>query len=333
MKSTRIVAGGMIAALLILGAAWKMASAQRMATQPEPAKAELTTGTAITFQGQLTFDGQPLNDDCWMRFMLYDEAAAGSQVGSTITTAGAIPVQDGLFTVELDFGDVFDGTALWLDIAVQCSADSSYVSIGRQKLTAVPYAVHSDLLDGSSGDFYRNASNLNAGTLAPDRFSAFGDLGTEGYLGNASGDLAQNNGTLQTNLDADLLDGVQGSLYERATMEGTVEAGSTQIIDIPSWYPFTLQLASGWPDWGGMAMVMGFENDRFIGVTYILYNGDGTSEYGGSECWEGSDTVLVEFGNGDYTYQLKCPGEASGAHNLLLVVPYTAVEMRYKLIY
>lgn len=64
-----------------------------------------------------------------------------------------------------------------------------------------------DLLDGQHGTFYRNASNLNAGTLNTARFSAYADLSAEGYLGNASGDLARNNGTLQSNLNVDRLDG------------------------------------------------------------------------------------------------------------------------------
>lgn len=70
-----------------------------------------------------------------------------------------------------------------------------------------------DLLDGQHGTFYRNASNLNAGTLNTARFSAYADLSAEGYLGNASGDLARNNGTLQSNLNADRLDGQHASAF------------------------------------------------------------------------------------------------------------------------
>jgi len=67
-----------------------------------------------------------------------------------------------------------------------------------------------DLLDGQDGGFYRSADNINAGTLNPARYSAISDLNAEGYLGNAPNDLAQNNGMLQNNLDADMLDGRHG---------------------------------------------------------------------------------------------------------------------------
>ena len=64
-----------------------------------------------------------------------------------------------------------------------------------------------DLLDGQHGAYYQDAGSLNAGTLATDRYSAYGDLGAEGYLGDAAGDLARNNAALQATLNADLVDG------------------------------------------------------------------------------------------------------------------------------
>lgn len=45
-----------------------------------------------------------------------------------------------------------------------------------------------DLLDGEDSLFYRNASNINAGVLGTDFFSAYLDLFTEGYLDFNEGD-------------------------------------------------------------------------------------------------------------------------------------------------
>jgi hypothetical protein len=363
----------------------------RQAAAQQPAAAT-SIGTAFTFQGRLTYDDQPVQDDCWMQFQLYDAAMDGNQVGPTLNPPAAIPVRFGLFSVELDFGSVFNGTPLWLDIGVKCSHDSGYTSLGRQKLTSAPYAVNSsllegnpaayfqnasnlnagtlpnsrfsafanlgaegylgnaagdlaqnnntlqtnlnaDLLDSNDSSFYLNASNLNAGTLSTDRFSAFADLSADGYLGNATGDLAQNNNTLQTNLNADLLDDVQGSSYERAYSEGTITTGNSLAIEIPHWAPFTIQLGSGWPDVGGVAFITGMENDNLIAITYMVYNGDGTSATGGAECAEANNTVLLTFGSGNYTYKVTCPGEASGAHNLILDASGSNVELRYKVIF
>jgi hypothetical protein len=333
MKSTRIVLACIAAALLVLGGSWIAASARGTAAPQQAPSESQDVGTAFTFQGHLTFNDLPVDDSCLMQFKLYDEAAGGNQVGPAFTPSAAVPVQTGLFSVELDFGDVFGNIALWLETAVRCSGDSDYTSLGRQRLTIAPQAGTARRLDGNTSAFYRNAANLNAGTLATDRFSAFTDLSVEGYLANTAGDLAQNNGTLQASLNADMLDDVHGSYYERSYIEGTVMSGGTAIIEIPNWYPFTIQMASGWPDVGGVAFVTGMENDDFVAITYVAYNGDGTSITGGAECGEASNSVLLQFGSGNYVYQLRCPGESSDPHNLVLVATNSWVELRYKLVY
>jgi hypothetical protein len=70
-----------------------------------------------------------------------------------------------------------------------------------------------DMLDGQDASAFasashgHNAGDINAGTLDPAYYSAYSDLGADGYLDNEAGDLAQNNGTLQATLNADMLDG------------------------------------------------------------------------------------------------------------------------------
>jgi len=110
---------------------------RRSESAPAP---QAAMGTAFTYQGQLKSGGAPVTADCEMTFRLYNDAVVGSQVGSAITTT--VPITDGLFTVELDFGsDAFGGDARWLGIQVQCPGDSSDAELGRQALTAVPYAL------------------------------------------------------------------------------------------------------------------------------------------------------------------------------------------------
>ncbi len=114
----------------------RLAAAQEV--QPEsPAT------TAFTYQGRLADDqGVPIDKSCDFHFTLWDDPSAGNQVGSQLNPTG-VAVTDGLFTVQLDFGSVFDGTALWLEVAVQCSGDAGYTTLApRQSLTAAPYAVY-----------------------------------------------------------------------------------------------------------------------------------------------------------------------------------------------
>jgi hypothetical protein len=99
-------------------------------------------GTSFTYQGRLRDDGQSVNDTCDMGFRLFDGSGEkAKQVGGTVSRR--VAVSDGLFTVELDFGSsAFQGSARWLDVTVQCPGDKAPVNLGRQELTAVPYALY-----------------------------------------------------------------------------------------------------------------------------------------------------------------------------------------------
>jgi hypothetical protein len=98
-------------------------------------------GTAFTYQGQLTQDGSPANGSFDFRFALYDDPEVGNQAGSILEIEDVL-VSDGAFTVELDFGEQFDGTPLWLEIGVRPGAGvGTYTVLSpRQHLSPVPYA-------------------------------------------------------------------------------------------------------------------------------------------------------------------------------------------------
>jgi microcystin-dependent protein len=126
----------------------------RASELPSQMAAPTALGSAFTYQGQLKAGGNPVNDTCDMAFRLYDEASDGSQVGTAISTT--VPITDGLFTVQLDFGgSAFDGDARWLGIRVKCPGDADYGQLSRQALTATPYALYAlnaDKLDGQDAD-------------------------------------------------------------------------------------------------------------------------------------------------------------------------------------
>src|SRR5215467_5627974 len=100
-------------------------------------------GTAFTYQGQLVKSGSPYSGNADGTFRLYDAASGGAQVGSTITIT-SFSVSNGLFSVDLDFGSVFTGTALWLDIQVRTPPDGGYTALTpRVRLAASPFAMYS----------------------------------------------------------------------------------------------------------------------------------------------------------------------------------------------
>ena len=102
-------------------------------------------GTAFTYQGRLIDTNSPADGEYDFQFKLFDSDTDGSQVGSDVNL-GDVDVIDGYFTVELDFGNVFDGIALWLEVGIREGAladTNDYTTLSaRQLLTATPYALY-----------------------------------------------------------------------------------------------------------------------------------------------------------------------------------------------
>lgn len=116
--------------------------------ETQPTRAD-DIGTSFTYQGQLKEGGLPANGTYDIEVSLHDGATAGMMVAGSIVFDGgngnmdAVEVVNGLFSIELDFGDIYDGTALWLEVSVRPHADGSYTTLSpRQALTATPFALY-----------------------------------------------------------------------------------------------------------------------------------------------------------------------------------------------
>jgi len=103
--------------------------------------------TSFTYQGQLRQSGEPFIGMADLEFRLYDQLSGGTQIGSA-QSLNDVPVEDGLFQVELDFGAAaFDGSDRFLEVSVDGAP-----LIPRQKVTATPYALlATGLASGSVG--------------------------------------------------------------------------------------------------------------------------------------------------------------------------------------
>lgn len=131
-----------LAASLFLLAPAQPADAQ---TPAESAAVNAPVGSAFSYQGRLTDNGNPANGAYDFQFILYDAATGGAQQGSTLTQEG-VAVSNGLFNVQLDFGQaVFNGDARFLEVGVKAAgATGAYTVLSpRTGLTAAPYAITS----------------------------------------------------------------------------------------------------------------------------------------------------------------------------------------------
>ena len=126
------------------------ANMEKVGAPPENPAA--VVGTRFTYQGTLRLNNDRADGPYDFRFRLYNQAAGGAQLGGTVTR-NDLPVTDGLFATELDFGQTpIDGDDIFLQIEVRdgASAGAYTVLSPRQRINATPYAVRA-LLGGDAG--------------------------------------------------------------------------------------------------------------------------------------------------------------------------------------
>lgn len=125
--------------------------------------------SAFTYQGRLVLSGVPVDVASDLRFSLWDAGAGGVQIGGDVSL-NSVPVVDGLFSVQLDFGaGAFVGDVRWLEIEVRSPAGAgSFTTLGpRQEINAVPYALHALNGGGGGGSGYwdlQSGSIVNTGS-------------------------------------------------------------------------------------------------------------------------------------------------------------------------
>ncbi len=163
-------------------------------------------GTAFTYQGKLIDDNDVADGLYDFQFKLYDTSSDGNQINSDVNVPD-LDVIDGYFTVELDFGSVFDGNKRWLEIGVRpgdLNDPNVYTTLEpRQKVTPTPYSIYAKSA-GSDNDWMLSgndmysipAGNVGIGTASP---MAKLDVSGGVKLGDVTTCGVSNEGTLRYN--------------------------------------------------------------------------------------------------------------------------------------
>lgn len=195
----------LLGAVFVFSSGWQnRAVVQAGVLDQLPASTDATTHV-LSYQGRLAdpATGAPKADGSYsMTFRIYDAATGGTILWTEIKD---ITVSKGLFATLL--GDttalaatIFDGNDRWLGVKVGGDTETT----PRMRLAFAPYAsyaLNAGTLGGQNSAFYRNATNINAGTLADGRIAGTITRDSE-VLGIVTG--ADGAGST---LDADLLDG------------------------------------------------------------------------------------------------------------------------------
>ncbi|HWF18727.1 MAG TPA: sialidase family protein [Verrucomicrobiae bacterium] len=140
-------------------------------------------GTAFNYQGRLLVNSNAPTGNYDMQFKLHPTATSTNQVGSTLTLS-PIGVTNGLFFVTLDFGNVYNGTLLYLEIGVRPTGTLSNYTIlsPTQPLNPTPYSVYSE----NSAAFTGAISDSQLSTNVP-LFDTGGKFSGPVVFSNASG--------------------------------------------------------------------------------------------------------------------------------------------------
>ncbi len=109
-------------------------------------------GTAFAYEGQLQDSGGPANGTYNFTFSLYTASSGGTPVAGPVVVNG-VTVNNGLFTVTMDFGpSVWNGAINWLEIGVEANGASPFVTLTpRQQLMPTPYAIFATTSGNLSG--------------------------------------------------------------------------------------------------------------------------------------------------------------------------------------
>ncbi len=110
----------------------------------------LAQGTAFMYHGRLNDNGIPASGSYDLTFAVFDADTGTNRVGGALTNS-VVAVNNGLFTVTLDFGTgVFDGRDRWLEMGVRPSGAGDFTRLSpRQLLTPTPYAITAGHLAGT----------------------------------------------------------------------------------------------------------------------------------------------------------------------------------------
>ena len=195
-------------------------------------------GTAFTYQGRLFDGGVPANGLYDLQFTNYNAATGGNALGAFNTNA--LPVTNGLFTVALDFGAVFDGTPRWLEISERTNGVGIFATLApRQYLAAAPYATYAASA-GTAGavpglTILQNASgapNVIAGS--PWNFVGSGVVGATIGGGGAT-TYGGHSHTNSVSVDFGTIGGGYDNAIQTSALSATISGGSGNTIQTNDW--------------------------------------------------------------------------------------------------
>lgn len=179
--------------------------------------------TSFTYQGKLNDGGVAANGDYDLLFFLYDAPTGGNSMTPSGIFHNSYPVINGIFTVTLNFGEVFPGPERWLEVRVRQTGAPVYTVLSpRQRITSAPYAVKS-LLAEKAGHA-DNADTLENRPASDFVLTDDPRMSDERQPASGSGNYIQNTGTQQAGANFN----ISGSGTAGGTLSGNTVNSNAQ---------------------------------------------------------------------------------------------------------
>ena len=140
-------------------------------------QAAFAQSTEITYQGRLLNGTSPANGSHDFEFSLFDAITGGGQIGSAVSLT-AVNVNNGVFSVRIDFGNQFPGANRYLEIRVKESSGTEFTTLTpRQAISSAPYAIKSLNAENAV-----TANSANSATSANTATNSLRLSGVDGRL-------------------------------------------------------------------------------------------------------------------------------------------------------
>ncbi len=237
-----LLMGGALLALSLAPAAARGQDGNPPVTDAGTAGAAVSS--AFAYRGVLSRNSSPYTGTCQFQFSLWDAAQGGNLAAAPLAFPD-VAVSAGVYDVQLDFGAGAFRQARWLETAVQCQGDAAPITLPRQALLSVPYAVYALGVDAANVDglsagpsltYSAGQFSIEPGAVTNDRLAHSGLTITpgNGLTGGGSVDLG---GITTLSVDTTALQArvtgacVTGNYITAVHADGTVTCAAPTTLD------------------------------------------------------------------------------------------------------
>jgi hypothetical protein len=194
--------------------------------------------TTFTYQGNLRDNSALANGNYDFEFALFNLPMGGSQIGMT-ATRNSVPVNNGIFSVPLDFGAAFPGSPRYLEVRVRLAGQPGFTTLNpREMITSSPHSIRA--LSASDADFLGGQPPSNFATSGQHSMLEMQVISLLGQVSQLQTELAaatggtqlwaKNFGNTLNNFGYGVAYDPSGNVVVTGSFQGTINLGGSNFV-------------------------------------------------------------------------------------------------------